>query len=273
MSEASKELEKHRKALKEIATKSDRLVYDAESARDKVKYPVSGATWILMSQAKQKFEGLSEEWDRGQGLEPSKRPGFSFKPTRTSLSAKQAEELKLRLDAAETDWRMKIESASRSRLDLLQSVRPKHVSSFKELIQESDSLMALHLNRYGKVLVILSDSVFDQAARLTEDLVLGQALIVVPAEGSSFGLASILGQISDEKDFNDYVEESKTPKSVLQNISSKPIPNSMPMRHQAGSTLFGNALSEILASEQASVPSIVRICCEYIEDCGSQSEV
>lgn len=36
--EASKEFEKHRKALKELATKSDRLVYDAETARDKVEH-------------------------------------------------------------------------------------------------------------------------------------------------------------------------------------------------------------------------------------------
>lgn len=59
--------------------------------------------------------------------------------------------MKARLDAAETDWRSKIEGAARSRADLLRTVRPDYVASFKDLIRESDALLNLHLQRYGKL--------------------------------------------------------------------------------------------------------------------------
>lgn len=114
---------------------------------------------------------------------------------------------------------------------------------------------------------------FDEAAHLTEDLVLGQALIVVPTEESASGLTAIFGQISNDNDFDHYVDDQKTPNAVVQNFSDRALPETITLRHATGNTLFGVALSEILSNEQSSVPNIVRVSCEFIERCGYQCEV
>lgn len=66
------------------------------------------------------------------------------------MSTKQVDDLKARLEAAESDSRLKSDTAAKCRIDLIQHFRPKYVAGFLEVIQESDSLMMMHLQRYGQ---------------------------------------------------------------------------------------------------------------------------
>lgn len=92
---------------------------------------------------------MAEEWERGQGTESSRRPGFSFKSSRTTLTAKQSDELRTRLETSELDWRSKVEHADKLRFALLNHIRPAYVHNFLKSIRESDSMMNLHMTRYG----------------------------------------------------------------------------------------------------------------------------
>lgn len=106
---------------------------------------------VIISKAKQRHEVLVDEWDRSQGIESNKKTTFSFKPGRSSLSHKQIEDLRIRLETAEVDWRNKIDIANRLRAELTISIRPDYVRDFIALIRETDASLSLHLNRYGNM--------------------------------------------------------------------------------------------------------------------------
>lgn len=92
---------------------------------------------------------MSDEWDRSQGHDGTRRTGFSFKSTRNTLSTKQIEELQARLEAAESDLQLKIDCAAHHRYELQRTIRPGYVAQFLELISESDSATVLQLQKYG----------------------------------------------------------------------------------------------------------------------------
>lgn len=55
----------------------------------------------------------------------------------------------MRFEAAEIDWRNKIEVANKLRADLTSNVRPVYVSDFISIIRETDANLSLHLSRFG----------------------------------------------------------------------------------------------------------------------------
>ncbi|CCG84467.1 protein of unknown function [Taphrina deformans PYCC 5710] len=132
--EWSRELEKTRKTLKDSATRSDRVLFEAETSRDK---------------AKVKYDSLAEEWDRAQGVDYGKKSSFPFKTSRNSLTTKQIEEMKHRLDIAHVDWRTKVDTAQQLRREMVQKLRPAYVARFLETITESDANIVLQLHRFG----------------------------------------------------------------------------------------------------------------------------
>lgn len=68
------------------------------------------------------------------------------------MTTKQIEESRTKVESAKAEWQAKLALASSMRQDLQNSIRPKHVAEFCGVIRESDSLLSLHVQRYGSLL-------------------------------------------------------------------------------------------------------------------------
>jgi hypothetical protein len=112
---------------------------------------------------------------------------------------KHEEDLRQKSIEAERDMQVKQQAASELRRELMNSQRPRNVKNLVDLVTETDSGLSFHLQKF---------------AILTETLVANQGNAVMPmgpgklgtsSDITDTGFSALIGQISDGKDFRDYV--------------------------------------------------------------------
>lgn len=109
-------------------------------------------------------------------------------------------------------------------------------------------------------------------ARITEDLLLGQAHIITPT-GTTRGLASVLASMNDDADLDNYLSEYGSSKDLLLSRQVDEHNQSHISRDNQVSNHIGTTLAQLIENEHKSVPQIVTLCCQAILLRGNDIEV
>ena len=139
--ELATEKERGRKQWKQTGLTAEKRVQDSESAMEK---------------AKMKYNSLAEDYDRVRtGDKQSTRFGL-----KGHKSAAQIEEdLYKKVQAADSDYSTKVQSAQGMRRELVTTSRPQAIQAVQQLISECDSGLALQLQKFGIARILGSQHV------------------------------------------------------------------------------------------------------------------
>jgi hypothetical protein len=180
LSELASSSEKNRKQWKATGVNAEKRVQDAEA---------------VMEKAKNRYSQLAENYDRARTGERASSGKFGLKK-----SGPQAEEeIRYKLEAADADYRAKVEALQQQRAELMSTHRPQTINALQETIRETDAGLSSQIQRF---------------ANLSEKLMLGFGLCITPMKGQSpipgqppdsRSLREVASSINNERDFNDYV--------------------------------------------------------------------
>lgn len=131
LNDLSSNMERSRKQWKQDGLNNEKRVKDAES---------------LMEKAKAKYDSSADSYDRVRTGDSSGR-SFGIKGPK---SAEQREEdLKTKMQAADSDYASKVQAAQSTRQENLNRLRPQALKALQDLINECDSALTLQLQRFG----------------------------------------------------------------------------------------------------------------------------
>ncbi|KAK9470204.1 rho GTPase [Dipodascopsis tothii] len=169
--------EKSRKALKDSGLRNEKNVLDAEAQVEKTK---------------SKYDSLCEEFERVKSGDPARRSvSLKFKANRTG--SQYEEELQRKVQAADADYRQKVQTAQALNRDLLDNLRPATVKQLRESIADFDACLALSLQKF---------------ASLSETLSLSNGLAVCPMKRQNSNVRSVreaAALVDNDRDFYNYV--------------------------------------------------------------------
>lgn len=179
LNELAANIERGRKQWKTDGLAAEKKVQDSESALDKAKI---------------RYDSLAEQYDRARtGDRQSGR--FGIKGPKSA--AQQEEDLQRKVQAADSEYFQKVQTAQAHRQELISAHRPQAVRALQDLVAECDSGLSMHLAKY---------------AAANEKLLLNNGLCVSPlkSQTNSAGsgprsLREIAQQVNNEKDLQDYV--------------------------------------------------------------------
>lgn len=107
---------------------------------------------------------------------------------------------------------------------------------------------------------------------MTEDLALGQAVVVATPEG--LGITNIFTQIVNSEDLSNHIESYRTSSTTTDIIPEhEPCSVGQTMDTHQGPSLFGEPLERVLSRENSPVPALVQMCVKIIDDNGLDVEV
>ncbi|MCJ1288349.1 hypothetical protein MMC26_007704 [Xylographa opegraphella] len=179
LQELAADKERGRKQWKQTGLSAEKRVQDSEAAMEK---------------AKAKYNSLAEDYDRARTGD--KQIGrFGLKGPKSA--AQVEEELHRRVQAADTDYASKVQTAQGLRRELVSSSRPQTAQALQQLINECDSGLTLQMQKF---------------ASFNEKLLLSNGLRICPlkSQGNALGsqtrsLRDVVYEISNERDLRDYV--------------------------------------------------------------------
>ena len=128
-------IERGRKSWKQTGLSAEKKVQDSES---------------LMEKAKAKYDSLAEDYDRARTGD--KQPGRVFGLKGPKSAAQHEEDLHRKLQAADTDYASKVQTAQSHREELINTLRPQTVKALRDIISECDSGLTLQLQKFGEFL-------------------------------------------------------------------------------------------------------------------------
>ncbi|KAI5357653.1 putative Rho GTPase activation protein [Septoria linicola] len=152
-----------------------------------------------MLKAKAKYEGFAEDYDKARTGDTRAGRRLGIKGPK---SAEQHEQDLLRkTQAAEAEYRAKVDEARVAREELVNTQRPRFVKELEKYIKECDSALTLQLQKF---------------ATFNEKLLLGNGLLVQPLSDASNlqrSLRDLVLDIDNERDFNSNIgaEHHKIP--------------------------------------------------------------
>ncbi|KAG0291427.1 hypothetical protein BGZ97_005880 [Linnemannia gamsii] len=248
-----KETDRSRKQFKEAGAKQERVVQEHEQNLDK---------------AKQKYDSLTEEWERAI-LQKSADPSAPKKtvtkgmtmsifrqPKSVNQLHKQEEEARVKATAAHEQYKAQLAKTNDMRQYYFSSILPSILKNLKDTIDESDLSLQYYLMRYGY---------------MSEDYMMRDAVILNPINGSDLGLRDRVEMINKDTDLQAFIQAY----SVKANIVTK---SAAPYQEYLMSTqaqaiinpkpIFGCDLAEQLIRDEADLPEIVVKCTEAIERFG-----
>jgi hypothetical protein len=115
----------------------------------------------------------------------------------SKTTSEQEEILQRKIDAADSDYRQRVSTATGLRNVFLSTFRPSTARQLKDLIVEIDIAMSVQLQRY---------------ATRSEDLVLQKALSLNPIHGSALQSAkSVASSVDNERDLYQYLLKNVSP--------------------------------------------------------------
>lgn len=138
-------LERGRKHWKQMGLSAEKKVQDSES---------------LMDKAKGKYDALAEDYDRARTGDKQSGKIFGLKGPKSA--AQLEEDLHKKVQAADSDYGVKVQTARNQRQELISILRPQAVKTLQELITECDSALTLQLQKFGTLGVLAPCSVIDK---------------------------------------------------------------------------------------------------------------
>ncbi|KAL9122741.1 MAG: hypothetical protein Q9187_000702 [Circinaria calcarea] len=174
------EKERGRKHWKQTGLSAEKRVQDAE---------------LAMEKAKIKYDSLAEDYDRARTGDKQSGRVFGLKGPKSA--AQIEEDLHRKVQAADSDYSTKVQTAQGLRQELISTSRPQAVRALLELINECDSALTLQIQKF---------------ASFNEKLLLSNGLCVSPLKGQNNvpelhnrSLRDVIHQIDNERDLRNYV--------------------------------------------------------------------
>ncbi|KAK7731437.1 Rho GTPase-activating protein [Botryosphaeria dothidea] len=179
LNELTNTIERQRKQLKQKALADEKKVSDAISQMEK---------------AKAKYESLADDYDKVKTGDRTAGRVFGIKGPKSA--AQHEEDIHRKLQAADQDYKSKVENAQLLRTELVDRLRPQSVKSMMELIKECDSGLTLQMQKF---------------ASFNEKLLLGNGILVAPlnnaGEPEHPSLRDIIYRIDNDKDLTSFITE------------------------------------------------------------------
>ena len=132
LNELANNMERGRKQWKQTGLNAEKKFADAEA---------------FMEKAKSKYESLAESYDRARTGDKGSGRAFGLKGPKSA--AQHEEDLQRKVQAADADYKARVQAAQTSRQELVTSSRPQAVKALQELITECDSALTLQLQKFG----------------------------------------------------------------------------------------------------------------------------
>ena len=132
LNELANNMERGRKNWKQTGLNAEKRASDAEANMEK---------------AKAKYESLAETYDRARTGDKTSGRAFGLKGPKSA--AQHEEDLQRKVQAADADYKSKVEAAQAQRQELLNTSRPQAIKALQELITECDSALTLQLQKFG----------------------------------------------------------------------------------------------------------------------------
>lgn len=126
-------MERGRKNWKQTGLSAEKRVQDAES---------------MMEKAKAKYDSLAEDYDRARTGDKQSGRVFGLKGPKSA--AQHEEDLHRKVQAADSDYSTKVQSAQSQRQELINLLRPQAIQAIQDLINECDSGLTLQLQKFGQ---------------------------------------------------------------------------------------------------------------------------
>ena len=126
------EKERGRKQWKQTGLNAEKRVQDAEVAMDK---------------AKTRYFSLAEDYDRAR---TGDKQGGRFGLKGPKSAAQVEEDLHRKVQAADTDYASKVQTAQSLRRELVSTSRPQAIQALEQLINECDAGLTLQMQKFGK---------------------------------------------------------------------------------------------------------------------------
>ena len=187
-------IERGRKSWKQTGLTAEKRVQDSEAMMDK---------------AKAKYDSLAEDYDRARTGDKQSGRVFGLKGPKSA--AQHEEDLHRKLQASDTDYASKVQTAQSQRQELVSTLRPQTVKALRDLIDECDSGLTLQLQKFGEFpgLAECWLGAHHSLASFNEKLLLGNGLCVSPLSGQigpgPRSLRDVVYQIDNTKDFDNFV--------------------------------------------------------------------
>ncbi|KAF9307573.1 hypothetical protein BGZ91_008345, partial [Linnemannia elongata] len=219
-------------------------------------------------QAKQKYDTLTEEWERAilqKSADPTAPKKTATKgmtmsifrqPKSVNQLHKQEEEARAKATAAHEQYKAQLAKTNDMRQYYFSSILPSILKNLKDTIDESDLSLQYYLMRYGY---------------MSEDYMMRDAVILNPINGSDLGLRDRVELINKDTDLQTFIQaysvkanpvtKSAAPyQEYLMSTQAQSIINPKP--------IFGCDLAEQLIRDETDLPEIVVKCTEAIERFG-----
>lgn len=126
-------IERGRKHWKQTGLSAEKKVQDAES---------------MMEKAKIKYDSLAEDYDRARTGDKQSSRVFGLKGPKSA--AQHEEDLHRKVQAADSDYQMRVQTAQSQRQELLSSLRPEAIKAMQDLINECDAGLTMQLQKFGE---------------------------------------------------------------------------------------------------------------------------
>ncbi|KAL8866902.1 MAG: hypothetical protein Q9174_006008 [Haloplaca sp. 1 TL-2023] len=183
-------IERGRKQWKQQGLSAEKRVQDSEA---------------LMEKAKAKYDSLAEDYDRARTGDKQSGRVFGLKGPKSA--AQHEEDLNRKMQAADSDYRSKVQTAQTQRHELVTTQRPQAIKAIYDLINECDAGLTLQLQKFGMVIV---KAQLHMTASFNEKLLLSNGLCVSPLNGQSTqpshrSLRDVVFQIDNAQDLKGYI--------------------------------------------------------------------
>lgn len=132
LQELAREKEAGRKHWKTTGLAAEKRSQDAEGAMDK---------------AKSKYHTLAENY---HAIKTGDKTGTKFGIKGPKNAAQVEEDTLRKLQAADSDYSQKVQTASGFRKELVETSRPQAVRALEQLINECDSALTLQIQKFGE---------------------------------------------------------------------------------------------------------------------------
>ncbi|KAI0793754.1 GTPase activating protein [Fomes fomentarius] len=283
LSNLVKEVDKNRKATKELATRYERALQESQSATEKAKSRFDMTAEELERLLLQK-EGESLKDNAMQSRSPVNgkrvigkavaKGGMLLKGKNPQNIQRQEDDVRARMSSASNAYNKAVTDTQTIRQEYFNFQLPRILRALKECVDEIDLGTQYHLSRY---------------AFLCESIVHSEAIILQPQDDNLLGLKATMESIDNRADFKVWMQSyvyahgGSNPRGPRRNgpqdegflppIPSIHHPGSSPNLAHAhlsdkGRPTFGIDLAGQMTRDDVDVPPIVTKCCETIEKYG-----
>ncbi|KAL6938053.1 hypothetical protein ACO0RG_004584 [Hanseniaspora osmophila] len=177
--------------------------------------------------AKSKYDSLCQDWSKLRMSDPTKTK-LTLRGSKTTRE--QEEELQRKIDAADLEYKQRVDHATSLRNSFISRERPKIVVELKDMILEMDIAISIQLQKY---------------AIWTENLMLNSGISVCPVNNTSSNtksMKSVASSMSSEYDLYNYLKKYTTNDKNRNALVNK---NLIPVEYKKNSNVGGSSSSKI----------------------------